>query len=237
VYKWSPQDVNSRTPGDHSLGDEVRGHLIDSTNLTCLVSAASVLGSELCKRCKRINLDTVFQKKHHTKRGKPLRKLGPTEKWSVNSCSLCKLMLQFVPLEEENSKGYELRTLSSNRILERGWQAIDTTMLTIDRGLTFLLKQPEHSSVVRLIQPNINPALIKDWLNYCHSSACSVGDGPLSSESTTSPLSAILSFKVIDCEMRQIVDGCRAQYVALSYVWGVGERSPRVFSSVTASAA
>ncbi|KAF1954331.1 HET-domain-containing protein [Byssothecium circinans] len=198
------------------------------------VSAASVLGFDLCKRCKRINLDTAFRRKHLTKFGKPLCELGPTRDWSVNSCSLCQLMLQLVPAQERGSERHVLRSLSSNRIPERGWQAIDTTMLAIDGSSAFLLKQPEHLSVVRLIQPNINPELVKGWLNYCqdnHSSACSAGDGPLSSESTTSPLSTIISFKVIDCETRRIVDGCRAQYVALSYVWGAGERGPE-FSRV-----
>jgi hypothetical protein len=96
------------------------------------------------------------------------------------------------------------------------------------RSSAFLLKQPENSPVVRLIQPKIDPKLIKGWLNYCqdnHSGACSAKDGP-PSESTTSPLSAIPSFKVIDCETRQIVHGCGAQYVALSYVWGKGESGP-----------
>jgi hypothetical protein len=166
--------------------------------------------------------------------GKPLYKLGSTKDWSVNSCSLCQLMLQLVPAQERSSKSHELRSLSSNRIPKRGWQAVDTTMLAIDRSSAFLLKQSEHFPVIRLIQPNINPELIKGWLNYCqdnHSSACGVGDGPFSSESITSQLSAITSFKVIDCETRQIVHGSGSQYVALSYVWGAGERGPE-FSRV-----
>ncbi|KAJ6284996.1 heterokaryon incompatibility protein-domain-containing protein [Bipolaris maydis] len=138
-------------------------------------------------------------------------------------------MLQLVPAQAGNSKSHELRSLSSNRIPERGWQAVDTTMLAIDRSSAFLLKQSEHAPVIRLIRPKIDPELIKSWLNYCqdnHSSACGIGDGPLSSKFITSPLSAITSFKVIDCETRQIVHGSGVQYVALSYVWGAGERGP-----------
>jgi hypothetical protein len=143
-------------------------------------------------------------------------------------------MLQLVPEQARSSENHELRSLSSNRIPERGWQAVDTTMLAIDRSSAFLLKQSEHSPVIRLIQPNVNPELIKGWLNYCqdnHSNACGVRDGPLSSESITSPLATLTTFKVIDCETRQIVHGSGAQYVALSYVWGAGEKGPE-FSRV-----
>lgn len=86
-------------------------------------------------------------------------------------------------------------------------------MLGIDRSSAYLVKQSENDPIVRLIQPKIDPDLIKGWLNYCqdnHSSACRVGDGQLSPESVASPLSAIASFKVIDCETREIVHGSGA---------------------------
>lgn len=143
-------------------------------------------------------------------------------------------MLQLVPEHARNFKRHALRSLSSNKIPDRGWQAIDTTMLALDGSSAFLLKLPDELPIVRLIQPNINPEVIKNWLRYCqdnHSSACREGDKPTSSKSARSPFSAILSFKLIDCETRRIVHGCRAQYVALSYVWGASERAPE-FSRV-----
>jgi len=201
-----------------------------SSTLICLVSAASVLGFDLCKKCKRIDLDTILQTKHLTRVGKPVRMLGPTKGWSPDSCSLCKLLLQIVPAQVDSSKNYELRCLSSNKMPERGLKAIDTTMLTIGgRGPAYLLKQPEMQPVVRIIQPNVDPFLFKNWLEYCqenHSSACSAGD-TLLFDATTSPLSVIVSFKVIDCETQQIVSGCNTRYVALSYVWGAGEIGPK----------
>lgn len=115
--------------------------------------------------------------------------------------------------------------------MKRGLQAIDTNMLAVNYGEGLLLRQTNDLPVVRLIQPNISPELIKKWLRYCqenHSSACKEG-----SEATLS-ISTISSFKVINCETRQVVQGCRAPYIALSYVWGAGERGPSFSSELPA---
>ena len=138
-------------------------------------------------------------------------------------------MLCLVPAKDVDQKDHEIRTLSSARTLERGWQAIDTTMLALDFGSSFLVKQQENSSVVRLIQPKIDPTIIKEWLRYCqdnHSGACSAGNDLLPSDTTASPITTIPSFRFIDCETRQVVNGFHAPYVALSYVWGEGSTGP-----------
>ncbi|KAJ4286496.1 hypothetical protein N0V90_013196 [Kalmusia sp. IMI 367209] len=40
-------------------------------------------------------------------------------------------------------------------------------MLAIDNGSAFLVIYPKDSSIVRLIQPKIDPKLIRDWLQHC----------------------------------------------------------------------
>ncbi|KAI0483941.1 heterokaryon incompatibility protein-domain-containing protein [Xylariaceae sp. FL0804] len=77
--------------------------------------------------------------------------------------------------------------------------------------------------IPRLISPDFNPAVAKDWLHRCktHHSACSRG--------TRRPV----HLRLINCKTRQVVewdpslrDG-QPPYVALSYVWAKNSEAPK----------
>lgn len=187
-------------------------------------------GKKLCKRCRRIDLDSIFNKKHLTQAGNPVRELGPTAKWSVDSCPLCELLANaFGALRTAQSDRNHLRSFFSNRITKRGWNSVNTAMLSIRPGSdVFLVRQPEADCPVRILKPLISPELVREWLDFCrenHTQTCgSSGD--------LAALASISSFRLIDCETRRIVPASDQPYIALSYVWGKNSGQAPVFSDV-----
>lgn len=171
-------------------------------------------GTSLCRRCQEIDLDRVFSKKHLTRNGNLVCRLGPIDKWKIDSCPLCQLFMRTFGISRRTQN--ELRSFSTKRILHRGLKSVDMDMLSIDWSSRFLVSLPKGGEIIRIIEPLVSFELIKEWLSFCrnhHSRSC------IPSENSV-PVSSIRFFKLIDCETRRIVSVTDQPYTTLSYVWG-----------------
>ena len=151
-------------------------------------------GKSLCRRCQKIDLDKVFSKKHLTRNGNLIRRLGPVGEWDIDSCPLCQLFMRTFGISRTTQN--ELRSFSTKPVLNRGLKSVDMNMLSIDRSSTFLVSQLKGGETIRIIEPLVSFELIKGWLNFCrdhHSRSCILPE-------TSVPVSSIRFFKLIDCE-------------------------------------
>jgi hypothetical protein len=174
----------------------------------------------LCKQCKKINLDAIFKRQHLTKVGKPIRKLPLDREEFEKSCPLCVLIVQTFKINKEDRKRKFrlLRSLSTVRIKERGWDSINTVMLATDQNpkSAFLVPQSRKDPIIRLLEPLLSFDLVQEWLKLCienHTKSCG-------QRKNSDSVSSIAGFKLIDCNTRGIVDGQGISYATLSYVWG-----------------
>jgi hypothetical protein len=187
-------------------------------------------GKRLCKRCQKIDLDRAFQTKSPTKAGSPIRALGSIAKWKVDSCPLCELMFKAAG-QLQDSKTRVLRRFSTRRIPEWGWQSIDAIILSADSP--FLVSQPRGVRHVRILDQHLSIEVVKEWTSVCskwHTKSC----GP---RGFLSPSFLIISFKLIDCNTRQIISrndnqGNDHPYVALSYLWGKPTKKSRFYKAL-----
>jgi hypothetical protein len=113
----------------------------------------------LCARCARINLDAVFSKPHRTRRGNLVKNLGPIARWRVDSCPFCHLLATTLPpsLSQRPEVKYSLRSSSSKKTPQMGWESVDTFMIWVEEWSVhhtpiFLIAQPEGQSAVRVLK-------------------------------------------------------------------------------------
>ncbi|KAK0732280.1 heterokaryon incompatibility protein-domain-containing protein, partial [Lasiosphaeris hirsuta] len=193
-------------------------------------------GMRLCKWCRTLNLDAIFQRKHCTDRGGPVRQRKRAgREFSVDSCPLCRLIAHTFgdPAGELRGNDYQLYSYSSSRINSGGWAAIDTIMLSLQdktrfhgrdfsREMRFLVPQVQADKPIRIIPPLVSASLLREWVTRClegHDKLCGLAADAMA------PLSEISSFRTIDCRTGKLVPWIGQPYATLSYVWG-GEPAP-----------
>ena len=169
----------------------------------------------LCRRCAKIDLDTLLSRSHKTQAGQPAKNLSPVPSWD-QSCTLCSLFhstLRPVWSTEPTREKVPLRTYSSNKMKDKVWGSISTNLLQTADSKRYIVSQPEGvGGPVKIIKDKIDSFdCVKDWISLC-SSQHRICDLEVQSSSACR--------KLIDCETRGIVPGENRPYVALSYVWG-----------------
>lgn len=197
-------------------------------------------GMRLCKWCRTLNLNAIFQRKHLTNQGGPVRQRKRAgQEFKVDSCPLCYLIANTFgnPAGKLRGNCYQLYSYSSRRINSGGWAAIDTIMLSIKNQepflaesfsdeMRFLVPQIKPDEPIRIIPPLVSLPLLKQWITRCregHSKLCGLAAEAMA------PLSEIPSLKMIDCQTGELVPWSGQPYATLSYVWG--QESAPAFTS------
>jgi len=185
----------------------------------------------LCKWCRTLNLNAVFNRKHLTDRGSPVRqRTRPGRDFRVDSCPLCSLIASEFgePAGKLCENRYQLYSYSSSRINCGGWAAIDTVMLSLKSKerfggkdfadeMRFLVPQVKPDEPIRVITPLISMSLLRGWVARCregHSKRCELPAEAMA------PLAEISSLKMIDCRTGKLEPWSGQPYATLSYVWG-----------------
>ena len=185
----------------------------------------------LCKWCRTLNLNAVFNRKHLTDRGSPVRqRTRPGRDFRVDSCPLCSLIASEFgePAGKLCENRYQLYSYSSSRINRGGWTAIDTVMLSLKSKerfggkdfadeMRFLVPQVKPDEPIRVITPLISMSLLRGWVARCregHSKRCELPAEAMA------PLAEISSLKMIDCRTGKLEPWSGQPYATLSYVWG-----------------
>jgi hypothetical protein len=172
--------------------------------------------STLCRRCTKIDLDTLLSRSHKTHAGQAAKELSPVPSWDITSCALCSLFQSTLnPLwSTQAGRKVPLRTYSSNKMVDKVWSSISTNLLQVGHSRRYIVSQPEGvEGPVKVIKDEIGSFdCVKDWISLCSSRhrICDLEVRP----------SGVCQ-KLIDCETRAIVPGEDRPYVALSYVWGL----------------
>ncbi|KAI0124312.1 heterokaryon incompatibility protein-domain-containing protein [Xylariales sp. AK1849] len=121
--------------------------------------------------------------------------------------------------QSQGSETGVLRRFSTRRVPKWGWQSIDVVALSA--GSPFLVPQPRGVRHVRILGRQLSIGVVKEWMSVCsewYTKSCNPKD-------FSRPESSIMSFKLINCDTRQIISRTDSQgidhsYVALSYLWG-----------------
>ncbi|KAH7416768.1 heterokaryon incompatibility protein-domain-containing protein [Cadophora sp. MPI-SDFR-AT-0126] len=177
----------------------------------------------LCQDCAQIDIDTLLKRPHKTIAGQTVKKeLGPAQTLKAKSCPLCHLVYSSLgPHYQKYSGLIPLRTFSSTRMRDKTWSSIDTNLMQAHFTCKYIVSQPEgRNGPIRIIREHIQDYdLFKNWINLCqtyHTKVCGVKSSELV------PLQ-----RLIDCETRTIIPASNHPYVALSYVWGLGDEIHR----------
>jgi hypothetical protein len=181
----------------------------------------------LCARCASIDFDAALSSEQEAVL---IQDLGPTNQWSITSCTLCKLLDSLMPEWRRKSRyGLLLRTINSYSAQVKKdiplLQALPPTKLLGlgERAGTlniarYLVPQCKGFEPIRLLNTgSIDFSVLKDWLYLCQTMHTRVCNAQRREEIS------LQHFKLIDCHTHQIVAADHADYVALSYVWGPTE--------------
>jgi Heterokaryon incompatibility protein (HET) len=171
-------------------------------------------------------------------------KLDPVMEWSTNPCPLCQLLIEAFPaLSEDSSRSHTLFIKSSGNSWDRGLHTADLIVFTLDNpfgpstycGGSYLVLQPDDITLVRILEPLLDFSIVKSWLGFCqenHSGKCDIEFNSSTLPSSSSSLSSLSTFRLIDCETRHVIPFSGQKYVALSYLWGESKGEKGFFSPV-----
>ena len=181
----------------------------------------------LCARCASVDFDAALSSEQEAVL---VQDLGPTNQWSITSCTLCKLLDSLLPEWMRKSRhGLLLRTFNSYSAQVKKdiplLQALPPTKVLglCPRVNTFNITRylvPQSKGfepVWSLKTGSIDFSVLKDWLYLCQTMHTRVCNAQRRREIS------LQHFKLIDCHTRQIVTADHADYIALSYVWGPTE--------------
>ena len=185
-------------------------------------SSAAQKNGNLCRRCRKIDLNTLLSRSHKTHAGQTAKDLSPVPSWDILSCALCSLFQSTLDRFWSKKAGTEvpIRTYSSNKMVDKVWSSISTNLLAVGHSGRYIVSQPEGvDGPVKIITEEIDSFdCVKDWISLC-SSRHRICDLQIPSSNACQ--------KLIDCETRAIVLGENQPYVALSYVWGLSSDTSR----------
>lgn len=196
----------------------------------------------LCVRCSSINFEDIFGIQDYEGQGihniVDLGFIGADA--GASHCHLCRLFLQVrlrFPGDEEGNKRYTISKFSSiykNSIRRHTEELFDTPILAIlpsDNKLeavplelqfiypTSLPGNSLNAILGRKVPPYLNYSTLRNWINFCcenHRETCGSEFGD--------PLPG---FRLIDCSTGKIIPAPEgAEFVALSYVWGIAPIPP-----------
>jgi heterokaryon incompatibility protein (HET) len=181
----------------------------------------------LCARCASVDFDAALSSEQEAVL---IQDLGPTNQWSITSCTLCKLLDSLMPEWMRKSRHrFLLSTINSySAQVEKDiplLQALPPTKLLglCERAGTFdiaryIVPQFKGFEPVRLLNTgSIDFSVLNGWLYLCQTMHTRVCNAQRREEIS------LQHFKLIDCHTRQIVTADHADYIALSYVWGPTE--------------
>lgn len=219
---------------------------LDSSDKPSYLPEALVPSENVCGQCSQIDFDEVynidFNKVSYSAKGKIglVQDIGPLPADGEHAeCDLCRLFSQVRSrsITSEEDQRYSISATSSvykNSEIRQSHDLFDTPILivhpTVDELANFAELQfiyptslPDKSSQAilgREISPRLDYKILKAWINMCcdnHQGTCK-----LSSEQSL-PLAG---FKLIDCLSGDIIPAPEnAQFVALSYVWGISSKA------------
>lgn len=201
---------------------------------------------QICSVCREIDFEGIF--------GEDLRSPQLYKIWSghhyelplihpQSNCPLCRFFYHTrIPLSDQSEVDptYALRVFPVKSELGAWELEFDNSPFFVvvpatDRpywlkyqdtsGIIMELSDKPHAFCGRQIRPQVDLSLPKEWLDFCdknHKTLCRNFD----------PSRIPRAFRVIDCLTRKVVlwDTLArpSRYIALSYVWGKGEKAPTI---------
>lgn len=203
-------------------------------------------GDRLCTRCRSLDLHRLFEtRKNNIASPKSWEAtvyfLGVVQQSMLKSpCPLCRLFATLLPQGHKAvQQTFVLKAFSALqhhfRYTYRKKQVQDTTILSLaplgavlwnpnlerKRGVIYLADEQgkhQHQNILgnKINSHRVDYEMTKHWIQYCrvnHKGYCK--------HQPPTVAHSIPGFKSIDCETRRVVEHTsRAEYVALSYVWG-----------------
>lgn len=169
---------------------------------------------KLCKRCSSFNLDIISL--NETKGDTWLADLGPTDSWSIGSCSFCTFLADLVDGSQklfQNDKNFTLGIRNNSHTMDEIRDIFSIMCIKQDSETeeNFMLQDSGMGPFRRLKPIDIDFSLLQAWLKRCqHTHA----------ECNVKRRSLVAQMLVIDCHSRRLVPAAGLPYVALSYVWG-----------------
>ncbi|KAF8971856.1 heterokaryon incompatibility protein-domain-containing protein, partial [Flammula alnicola] len=172
------------------------------------MSSSSDAGSgELCEICNKLNLET----RNNREPGEYFLGAYARIKASKN-CPFCCMIFAAYPRTWRQPQD-EITT---------DWNEQGFTTAMGARNLVFLNEETATSAhgSARVVQPQIDPELMKKWLKLCETHHTNMCAPNLALRTSDNP-SGLDILRVIDVQDQCIVDAAHGmRYIALSYVWG-----------------
>jgi hypothetical protein len=208
---------------------------VDMVECQGQISEPAHKADRICRMCRRIDFEAIFKE---DRRDPKLYKIWGGRFYNLSyispqsSCTLCRFFYSVrepVLGDTVGHTGYYLKVFPARSKFgawklpfddSPGFRVIplpDDPRRPDDHGLIMELSQGQDGFCGRQIQPQVDLAIIKEWISFCgnhHKALCKQKSDPQVPK----------DFCVIDCTTRKIIPWeeiiDRKQYVTLSYTWG-----------------